>query len=65
MIGMKGGDAVFANWIGRNLEGSDVLAIAILVAVVVLALSGAVGEDLAKIAIGGLIGYLSKRAGQQ
>lgn len=49
-------------WIDQNVDSTDILAICILVAVVILAVNGVGGEDLPKVIIGGLVGYLSKRS---
>jgi hypothetical protein len=48
-------------WIHQNIDSTDLLAICILIAVVILAVNGVGGEDLPKVVIGGLVGYLSKR----
>lgn len=48
-------------WINQNVDSTDILAICILIAVVILAVNGVGGEDLPKVVIGGLVGYLSKR----
>jgi len=48
-------------WFNENVESSDLLALAILVCVTVMSIYGIGGEDLPKVVIGGLIGYLSKR----
>jgi len=50
-------------WLKENLEGSDLLAALILVAIVILSLNGVGGEDLPKVVLGGLVGYLSRRTG--
>jgi hypothetical protein len=48
-------------WIRKNIDSTDVLAALILGAVVILAVKGVGGEDLPKVVIGGLVGFLSKR----
>jgi hypothetical protein len=48
-------------WIHQNIDSTDLLAVCILIAVVILAVNGVGGEDLPKVVIGGLVGYLSKR----
>jgi hypothetical protein len=48
-------------WINQNVDSTDLLAVCILIAVVILAVNGVGGEDLPKVVIGGLVGYLSKR----
>jgi len=48
-------------WLKNNIDSSDLLAVAILAAVVVMGMYGVGGEDLPKVVLGGLVGYLSKR----
>lgn len=50
-------------WLKDNLESSDILAALILIAIVIMALNDVGGEDLPKVVLGGLVGYLSRRAG--
>lgn len=50
------------DWINQNIDSTDILAICILISVVIMAVNGVGGEDLPKVVIGGLVGYLSKRA---
>jgi hypothetical protein len=54
---MKLGD-----WVNQNVDSTDILAALILAAVVILAVNGVGGEDLPKVILGGLVGYLSKRS---
>lgn len=50
------------DWLKENIESSDILAALILIAIVIMSLNNVGGDDLPKVAIGGLVGYLSKRA---
>jgi hypothetical protein len=53
---------VFMNdWLKKNIDSTDILAALILAAVVIMSVNGVGGEDLPKVVLGGLIGYLSKR----
>lgn len=49
------------DWLKENLDSSDILAVFILIVVTILSVYGVGGEDLPKVVIGGLVGYLSKR----
>lgn len=48
-------------WLRKNIDSTDMLAAFILGAVVFMAAHGVGGDDLPKVVLGGLIGYLSKR----
>ena len=49
------------SWFKENVDSTDILAGLILLAVTIMATMGVGGDDLPKVVIGGLIGYLSKR----
>jgi hypothetical protein len=49
------------DWLKKNIDSTDILAALILAAVVIMSVNGVGGEDLPKVVLGGLIGYLSKR----
>jgi hypothetical protein len=49
------------SWLRENVDSTDILAALILGAVVLMSIKGVGGEDLPKVVLGGLIGYLSKR----
>ena len=52
------------NWLKENVDSTDLLAALILIAVTVMAMHGVGGDDMPKVVIGGLVGYLAKRQKQ-